>query len=303
MSRKVGQPQTPILAGEMSHDLPLTLNPAAAAERQSLARSVEGLVGLGEDRLTTDEATYLLDLLLRRAPRDDDERQLMDELKSLSAGQLAVRSFRRILNATRVQRSSVSRPPPAPRLSRANATAYASPAALTGANATAYAGPAVLTGDTGTCQHSSGDGAATAATKNATGAGRSSCSKRREQWCRNSRAESGATQRAIRAWKDRLDGRDAPGCDGPLTLRSDILLSRHYLLWNWVCSFLAGQKCNSTRASQEGREPGTGCGDADGSGHCRWLSGRDRAHDHWGSKLLSIRRRSPRAREPAGPRG
>ena len=100
VSRKVGQPQTPILAGEMSHDLPLTLNPAAASERQALARGIESMVGMGEDKLTTDEATYLLDLVLRRAPRNDDERQLMDELKSLTSGQLPVKSFRRMVGGT-----------------------------------------------------------------------------------------------------------------------------------------------------------------------------------------------------------
>ena len=99
-SRRAGCPQTPRLHGELSHRLPLTINPSIADERQKMANAIESLLGLRDDRLRTEEAEFCNDLL-RRPVRTPDEGQLFAAIREMTAGRLAVPWFRMMLRASR----------------------------------------------------------------------------------------------------------------------------------------------------------------------------------------------------------
>ena len=99
-SRNAGCPQTPMLDGQMSHDLALTLNPAAALERKRVADAITKMVGMGEDRLATEEAEFCLDLLAR-GPRNAEERSLIAEFDAVTSGALAPRTFKALVRAAR----------------------------------------------------------------------------------------------------------------------------------------------------------------------------------------------------------
>ena len=100
-SRKVGKPQTPILGGEMSHDMPLTLNPTAAAAHQKFAAAIQGLIGLGPDRLRTDEAEFCLDLLLRQCNKTEEQRNVLGALELAVNGSFNISHLRMLLSAVR----------------------------------------------------------------------------------------------------------------------------------------------------------------------------------------------------------
>jgi hypothetical protein len=110
-SAQAGNPQTPMLIGQMSHDLALTLNPAASEEKKKLAEQISAMVGLGDDRLSTEEATYLLELL-GREPRSQEEKDVVnEELPALLKGTVPLKTFRRILGP--VMRAKQEAKPPA----------------------------------------------------------------------------------------------------------------------------------------------------------------------------------------------
>jgi uncharacterized caspase-like protein len=82
-STRAGNRQTPILMGEMSHDLALTLNSAVNASKRNTAMAIEAMLGLKEHQLTTDEARFCMDLL-SRGPRSQPESVVLRELDRLA---------------------------------------------------------------------------------------------------------------------------------------------------------------------------------------------------------------------------
>jgi hypothetical protein len=97
-SGKAGKPQTPVLMGEMTHDLALTLNPVATERKKQIADAIAALTGLGDDKLTTPEAELCL-AILRREPRTEAERDIAAELPAVMSGTVPVGSFRKLVGA------------------------------------------------------------------------------------------------------------------------------------------------------------------------------------------------------------
>jgi parvulin-like peptidyl-prolyl cis-trans isomerase-like protein/caspase domain-containing protein len=97
-SRRVGNLQTPMLVGTMTHDVALTLNAVAIANKQRLMREIEKLVGIRAHQLTTDEGRFCENILLQGA-RTNLERSLLESLEELAAGQLTAVQFRRLVQA------------------------------------------------------------------------------------------------------------------------------------------------------------------------------------------------------------
>jgi len=90
VSRKAGNPQTPILIGKMSHDLPLSLNPVATGRKKRISDAIADLVGLDDDQLATEEALFCLDVL-RYGPKNMAETELARQLARLPDGQVEPR--------------------------------------------------------------------------------------------------------------------------------------------------------------------------------------------------------------------
>jgi hypothetical protein len=82
-SQRVGNAQTPVLIGEMRHDFALSLNPISVGRKRKLVDLVTSLIGLGADRLSTEEAEVCVEII-KRPPRTPQEESLVQELhKSL----------------------------------------------------------------------------------------------------------------------------------------------------------------------------------------------------------------------------
>ncbi len=107
-SRAVGTPQTPILGGEHSHRLALSLNPLEFGRRQSITEAISSLVGVNSEQLTTDEGRICLELL-RRDARNAAERDLIAEFDSLLEGRLRISTLRRLIDD--VKETGASAPP------------------------------------------------------------------------------------------------------------------------------------------------------------------------------------------------
>lgn len=95
-AQRVGNRQSPMLWGHMTHDLALTLNPIAHQRKGQLAAAVERLVGLGPERLSTDEGDYCIELL-RRGGKTEAERVVVGELEHLAAGGARIAPFKLLL--------------------------------------------------------------------------------------------------------------------------------------------------------------------------------------------------------------
>ena len=95
-SQQAGNRQTPILQGEMSHDLALTLNPVALNHQGQIQRAIHDLVGLGDDQLTTQEAELCLSLLCR-PPANSPEQSVVDEMANATAGRLSIVTFKTLI--------------------------------------------------------------------------------------------------------------------------------------------------------------------------------------------------------------
>ena len=95
-SQKVGNRQTPMLMGEMTHDLGLTLNPATLGHKRRIGQAIHELVGLGDDKLTTEEAEMCL-TLLGRPPSNRQEKTVADELSNVAEGGLRVVTFKALV--------------------------------------------------------------------------------------------------------------------------------------------------------------------------------------------------------------
>lgn len=99
-STSAGNPQNPVLIGEMTHDLIFTLNPIAAKHKKHIADTIAALVGLSDDHLTTEEAELCIEIL-RCGPRTVEQRQIASEFNSLVSGALKVRTFKLLLKAVK----------------------------------------------------------------------------------------------------------------------------------------------------------------------------------------------------------
>ena len=112
-AQRVGNRQSPTWRGDKTHELALTLNPIAHQRKAQLAQAVERLVGLGPERLSTDEGDYCIELL-RRGPKTEAERVVVAELEHLAAGGARIASFKLLLPTARhrtEQRPSPEAPP------------------------------------------------------------------------------------------------------------------------------------------------------------------------------------------------
>lgn len=97
-SQKAGNRQTPILMGQMTHDLGLTLNPTATRQKKRIAEAIEAFVGLRDDQLTTEEGRFCLDLL-RRGPQSPQEKVIYDDLEDLAQGKSRVATFKALIES------------------------------------------------------------------------------------------------------------------------------------------------------------------------------------------------------------
>lgn len=95
-SGRAGNLQTPMLIGAMTHDVALTLNAVATANKQRLLSEIEMLVGLRAHQLTTAEGRFCEEILLRGA-RTHVERSLLESLEELADGRLTPAQFRRLV--------------------------------------------------------------------------------------------------------------------------------------------------------------------------------------------------------------
>ena len=82
----------------MTHDLALTLNRATTQRKKTIAATVEGLVGLRDDQLTTDEGRLCLEIL-RRGPQNPQEKVIHGELEELANGTVRVPALKLLIHA------------------------------------------------------------------------------------------------------------------------------------------------------------------------------------------------------------
>ncbi len=104
-SQAVGEPQTPVLIGELTHDFALTLNPIVTQEKGRLAEAIKERSGLGDDKLNTEEGQFCMDLL-RFGARNPAGHDVLGELESFIRGSLRLITFRSLIRAARLS------PPP-----------------------------------------------------------------------------------------------------------------------------------------------------------------------------------------------
>ena len=83
-ARKAGVDQSPLMIGQFSHGLPLSVCPDHLRSRSSVADLVHGMIGLGSNDLTTEEARWCLELLSRPAA-NDHELQLLSLLEYVAS--------------------------------------------------------------------------------------------------------------------------------------------------------------------------------------------------------------------------
>jgi len=95
-SGRVGNAQTPMLIGAMTHDMALTLNASVTANKQRLMNEIGRFVGLRADQLTTNQGMLCLEII-QYGPRSPAERSFLDAIDELVAGTLTVAQFRRVL--------------------------------------------------------------------------------------------------------------------------------------------------------------------------------------------------------------
>jgi formylglycine-generating enzyme required for sulfatase activity len=114
-SRQVGNPQTPIFKGELSHDLALTLNPNSNIREERIRAAIERNCGLGSDKLSTNEGEFCIELL-SRGPRTQEERHVVEKFDAIAAGMISVRDLKKL-----VKDAMPSAPPPPPPMPQAEA--------------------------------------------------------------------------------------------------------------------------------------------------------------------------------------
>ena len=83
-ARQVGIEQTPLLIGQLSHGLPLSVNAGVLRGHAALGEFVRGLIGLDEGCLSTDEARFCMQLLMT-GPETDEDHVVLKMLKDSAA--------------------------------------------------------------------------------------------------------------------------------------------------------------------------------------------------------------------------
>lgn len=120
-ARRVGNEQTPVLDGTLTHGIALTLNPIATRRKAWLADNIKDRIGIRPDQLTTDEAQFCLNLL-SHGVKTDGEQQLVVALESLAAGRLEPSMFKFMVSALRQSSPGPAVAPAAPVTPSAPAT-------------------------------------------------------------------------------------------------------------------------------------------------------------------------------------
>ncbi len=95
-SRKIGNPQTPVLLGEHSHRLALTLNPLVSEKKRLIAGKIRELVGLDDDNLTTEEASLCL-RILRDGPSNFAEQAVCAEFSAMIEDKIKITTFKHLI--------------------------------------------------------------------------------------------------------------------------------------------------------------------------------------------------------------
>jgi predicted Zn-dependent peptidase len=95
-ARKAGNRQTPVLRGQMTHDLAMSLNPIATHRKRAMADAIENTMGLRGNQLTTEEAGLCLQIV-QRGPQDSRERIVLGELEHLAEGNVRIASLKALL--------------------------------------------------------------------------------------------------------------------------------------------------------------------------------------------------------------
>jgi hypothetical protein len=106
-SQRAGSAQTPLLVGEMRHDFALSLNPITVDYKKRLLRVVTSAIGLGPDRLSTEEAEVCIQVL-KRAPKTPQEEALLHELDKGLAHTPTVRLLKVLIDVVKGALSDVS---------------------------------------------------------------------------------------------------------------------------------------------------------------------------------------------------
>jgi hypothetical protein len=120
-SKLAGNKQTPVLLGQMQHDLALTLNPMATRRKERLEEAIRQRIGWDEKReLSTSEGRYCIDLL-RRGPKTDGELELYDELDNLVEGKARIPTIKVLLkfaaeSSGEFTKLNLPRPAPPPKV-------------------------------------------------------------------------------------------------------------------------------------------------------------------------------------------
>ena len=97
-SRATGKPQTPVLIGQLTHRMLLTMNPKVCESRKKIAEEIHKLVGIGSDLLSTAEGELCMELL-KRGGLNDEERKVLAELTKVIEGRLPINIFRMVLKS------------------------------------------------------------------------------------------------------------------------------------------------------------------------------------------------------------
>jgi tetratricopeptide (TPR) repeat protein len=96
-SIKAGNFQTPVLLGQMTHDLALTLNPMATQHKRRIEEVLRQHVGWDEKQeLTTAEGAWCRKLI-HSGPQSDDEWAVYEELERLVEGQARIGTIKRLV--------------------------------------------------------------------------------------------------------------------------------------------------------------------------------------------------------------
>lgn len=93
-ARQQGRSQTPVLKGEQTHQLALTLNKARSQARQRVRTAIKERLGFGPEDLTPEEAGLCLQIV-EQGPQSEVERDVEAEFEALADGTIRIKTFKR----------------------------------------------------------------------------------------------------------------------------------------------------------------------------------------------------------------
>ncbi|RME93654.1 MAG: hypothetical protein D6766_07770 [Verrucomicrobia bacterium] len=106
-SQRAGNPQSPVLLGQLTHEFGLSLNPMATQRKRRIAEALQTRMGLGSDQLSTDEVRFCLEVLVHGA-RSEAENGLLGALNLLADAQVPVPTLRTLVQIARQGRTAPS---------------------------------------------------------------------------------------------------------------------------------------------------------------------------------------------------